>query len=189
MTAIHIPHKRAGGPGRGLGTKNGQSKSLNRWRPLKWRPEYDRVAAYSACGKSNIWIAQQLGFTPQHVSNLLQMPEAVALIDKIQKKFQESAIESIPNVMLELAEQSVRRLKSVMFNDDLFERNPFAIVDRGLDILKGIGHLRGGGNGALQPSSAITNIGQQIIVTPSQYDSITQGLEKVAEVKKLHAGN
>lgn len=161
---------------------------LGKWKPKKWRPEYDRIVGYSALGRSNTWIAENLQFTPEHVSVILNLPEAQALMTQLQTKLRERIIVNIPEVLDEVAQQAAKRLKQVMFDDEMFEKSPFAVIDRGMDVLKGLNHLRGGGNGAPVPTpGTVTNIGV-VNISPNQKSDIMEGLEKVREVGLLHSG-
>lgn len=163
-------------------------KGRIKWRPKKWRPEYDRIVAYSVLGRSNLWIAENLKFTPEHVSTILNLPEGKALTDKLHAKLRANIEINIPDVMSEVAQLAAKRVKALMEDDELFRKSPFAVVDRGLDVLKGLSHLRGGGNGAPVPAGgSVTNIGT-VIVTQNQKSDILDGLQKVAEVKALHGG-
>lgn len=166
-----------------------QKAPKGKWKPKKWRPEYDRIVGYSALGRSNVWIAENLQFTPEHVSTILNLPEAKALMEKLQTKLRERIVLNIPEVLDDVAQMAVKRLKQVMESDELFEKSPFAVIDRGMDVLKGLNHLRGGGNGApvLPPPGTVTNIGV-VNITPGQKSDITMGLEKIAEVRQLHSG-
>lgn len=170
--------------GRPKGSVHGTLKQ-NAWVPKKWRPEYDRVVAYSVVGKANTWIAEQLGFTPEHVSSILNTPQGLELASKLQAKLRENIELNIPETLGELAVLATKRLKSLLENDAIFEKSPFAVVDRGLDVLKGLKHLQGGGNGA---PGQTTNIGTAVIVTPGQRSDILDGLQRIADIKKLHAG-
>ena len=158
--------------------------TFGRWKPKQWRPEYDRMVAFSVCGKSNIAIAAQLGFTPEHVSNILHQPQAIELAEKLHAKLRENIEANIPMVLDEIAAKAVERIKRVMDDDDLFQKHPFAVIDRGMDVLKGLNHLRnksetGNGNGST------TNIGT-VIISSQQKTDILEGLERIAEVKKIH---
>jgi len=157
--------------------------TFGRWKPKVWRPEYDRMVAFSVCGKSNIWIAKQLGFTPEHVSNILHQDEAVALAERLQQKLRENIEINIPTVLDEIAVKSVERLKAIMDNDELFQKSPFAVVDRGMDVLKGLNHLRTKGESSNNGNT--TNIGT-VIIAPNQTSDILDGLERVKEVKRIH---
>lgn len=175
-----------------LQTKLEPRKGKVKWRPKKWRPEYDRIVAYSVLGRSNLWIAESLKFTPEHVSTILNLPEGKALQEKLHAKLREKIEVNVPDVLSQVAQKAAERVKAMLDDDALFAKSPFAVVDRGLDILKGVGHLRGGGNGATgQPAlqaGNVTNIGT-MIVTPGQKSDILEGLQKIAEVKALHGSS
>lgn len=161
---------------------------LKKWKPKRWRPEYDRIVAYSVMGKANTWIAENLGFTPEHVSTILNQTQAIELAAKLQAKLREKIEVNIPDVLSKVAEKTAERLFTLVNDEHLWEKNPFAVVDRGLDVLKGLNHLKGGGNGSLNGGGTTINVGTAILA-PTQQDSILQGLKMVAEVKKLHSGN
>lgn len=174
MSASSVPDRR------------GSIKRQNAWIPKKWRSEYDRVIAYSALGKSNTWIAEQLGFTPVHVSSIINTPQGQALLTKLQEKLQENIITNIPTTLEYIAQKTAQRLKAVVDNDALFEKNPFAVIDRGLEVVKGLRHLQGGGNGA--PPGNVTNIGT-VVITPQQHSAILDGLQKIREIKSVSVGD
>ena len=162
--------------------------TFGRWKPKKWRPEYTRIVAYSVLGKSNVWIAKNLGFTPEHVSTILNQPEGIELADKLHAKMRENMSINIPAVLGEIAEKAVLRVKEVIFDDELMEKSPFQVVDRAFDVLKGLRHLTGGGNGSVQPGGDTFNIGTAVLVH-QQRSTLEEGLVKIAEVRKLHAGS
>ncbi len=155
--------------------------SFGRWKPKAWRPEYDRMVAFSILGKSNIWIAKQLGFTPEHVSTILHQDQAIELAENLQAKLRENIATNIPAVLDEIAIKAVSRVKAVIENDELFQKSPFAVVDRSLDVLKGLNHLRNKSDNG----SNTTNIGV-INITNEQKSDIMKGLERIREVKQLH---
>lgn len=157
---------------------------LKKWRPKKWRAEYDRIVAYSAMGKSNVWIAQQMGFDKVHVSVILHLPQAIELADKLQARLRERIETNIPEVLGYVAQRTAERLKQVIDDDELFEKNPFAVIDRGMDVMKGLNHLRGGGNGSPQ-EGGVTNIGT-VVISNGQKSDLMQGLEMIREVKRIH---
>lgn len=160
---------------------------LGKWKPKHWRPEYDRMVAYSVLGKSNIWIAKFLGFTPEHVSNILHQPEAVELAEKLHAKLREGIEANIPAVLDEIALKAVSRVKQLIDSDELMIKSPFAVVDRSLDVLKGLNHLKRSGDQSSLGGGTTVNIGTAIIA-PQQTSDILEGLQKVAEVKRLHRG-
>lgn len=167
-----------------------RGSKLGKWKPKKWRPEYDRIVGYSVMGKSNVWIAQNLGFTPEHVSVILNQPQATELAAKLQSKLRKDIEENIPETLAYVAQKTASRIKEVIDDDELFRRSPFAVVGMGMDILKGIGHLKHGnsGNGGDGGGNGMVVHGT-VIIAQGQKTDILEGLEKVAEVKRLHSSS
>lgn len=159
---------------------------FKKWIPKKWRPEYERVVALSAAGKSNREIATIVGFTPVHVSNILNLPQATELMERIVAKMREKSLTDIPSTLQRIAEKTAVRLERVLDDEKLFEQSPFAVIDRGMDVLKGLNHLKGGGNGS--GTGNVTHVhGNAMIVSSDQADALSEGLRKRNEVKRLHA--
>ena len=167
--------------------KSQRPVKFKKWIPKKWRPEYERVVAMSAAGMSNKQIANSVGFTPVHVSNILNLPQATELMERIVAKMREKSLTDIPSTLQRIAEKTAVRLEKVLDNEDLFEKSPFAVIDRGMDVLKGLNHLKGGGNGA--PGSVTHVHGNAMIVSSDQADALSEGLRKRNEVKRLHSPN
>jgi hypothetical protein len=96
-------------------------------------------------GKSNIWIAEKFDYTPQQVSNILCSQMGQALKKIIGYNIQSAQTATIQSRMETVAEKFVRKIERVVDDEELFEKAPLAIVDRGLAILKSLNHLKGGG--------------------------------------------
>lgn len=161
---------------------NRRPPRLTRWKPKMWRPEYERMVAYSTLGWSNTRIAKELGYTKEHVSNVLNTPQAEALKEQLLKRLHEVAVTSIPDNLEYIARRTTERLKKVLDDDELFDKSPFAVIDRGMDVLKGLSHLKGGGNGA-----GSINVNSAIILPISAAENLASGLNKANEVRQLHA--
>lgn len=156
---------------------------LNKWQPKKWKADYDRVVAYHVAGKKNVEIATVLGLTPVHVSNILNLPRAQELKEKLEQLIREKMEVNIPDTLEYIARKTTERLKSVLDNDDLFEKSPFAVIDRGMDVLKGLNHLKGGGNG-----SGPINVERAIIVSGTNAEALVAGFDKADEARRINAG-
>lgn len=161
-------------------------RMTKKWEPKEWRPEYQRIVAYSACGIANTEIALKLGFTKEHISNILNLPQAKELLAQITLKLAAQQDINLTTEMTALVTQSFKRVKAVMNDDKLFEQSPFAIIDRGLEIMKGAGLLRGGGNGA--PNAPISVGGNMNVfnLPPELAERLVDGLEKSNEARRLH---
>lgn len=166
---------------------NGKAK-FTKWIPKKWRPEYARVVALSATGLSNKVVAEKTGFTKEHVSNILNLPQAEELRERIIKAMEKQATTDIPNALQRIAEKTVQRLETLVNDDEKFKDSPFAIIDRGMDVLKGLNHLKGGGNGAPVQGGNTFN-GPTIIVPASQVQNLIDGMSKADEVMEIHSGD
>lgn len=168
-----------------LDTKSRRPPTLKRWEAKHWRPEYERAVAYSALGKSNIEIAKILNYTVVHVSNILNLPLAKELKDKIIARMRERTLEDIPTILQKVAHKTAERLLKVVEDDDLFTKSPFAVIDRGLDVMKGIGHMKGGGNGAPVTNNQQNNFFNGI--PPQLLDQLSLGMSAADEAHEINA--
>lgn len=161
---------------------------IGKWQPRKWRVEYDRIVGMSVLGLANTEIAEKVGFCKEYISVILNLPEAKILYNRLQQKLLEQQEAFIPNTLNYVAKKTAERLKQVIDNDDLFQKNPFAVIDRGMDVLKGLRHLTGGGNGSIGTGEpgAVTNIGT-VVINQGQKSDIMTGLEKLQEIKQIHS--
>jgi hypothetical protein len=156
---------------------------LKKWQPKKWKADYDRVVAYHVAGKKNIEIATVLGLTPVHVSNILNLPRAQELKLKLEQLLREKMETNIPETLEYVARKTAERIKQMIDSDVLFEKSPFAVIDRGLDVMKGLNHLKGGGNGS-QP----INVERAIIVSGDNAAALVAGFDKADEARRVNAG-
>jgi len=157
---------------------------LTRWKPKKWQPEYDRMVFMSVAGFSNKQIGERLGYTKEHVSNVLNLAQAEQLREEIQKRMREEAYQDLPKRLNEIAAKTVERMHMLVHNDDIFERSPFQVIDRGMDILKGLGHLKHG-NADHEAGGTVVNHGT-IVVSDKLMERFVAGLEKSEEARQLN---
>lgn len=155
---------------------------LTKWVAKKWKPEYEKMVAYSVIGWSNKKIGLELGYTKEHVSNVLNLPQAEELKDKLAAKMREKTL-SIPDTLQYVAEKTADRLRKVMDNDELFERHPFAVIDRGMDVLKGLSHLKGGGNGGGGNNINAQNV---FLLPANNAQNLFDGMAKADEALRLN---
>lgn len=158
---------------------------LTRWKPKKWRPEYDRMVFMSVAGFSNKQIGERLGYTKEHVSNVLNLAQAEQLREEIQKRMREEAYQDLPKRLNEIAAKTVERMHMLVHNDDIFERSPFQVIDRGMDILKGLGHLKHGNADRGTDGGTVVNHGT-IVVSDKLMERFVAGLEKSEEARQLN---
>lgn len=170
--------------------ENGKRRRSKTWRPKKWRPEYERIVAMSCLGWSNIMIAKETGYSKEHISNVLNLDESEAVRLEVLQRMRATTLRTVPENLEYIASKTAERLRTVVDDDELFERSPFQVIDRGLDVLKGLGHLKGGGNGS--GGGLTVNVGQggqAMVVSTNTADSLAEALARANEVKALHGGN
>jgi len=163
---------------------------IGKWKPKKWRVEYDRVVAMSVTGMSNTEIAAKVGFTKEYVSMILNLDEGKALYNKLQEKILEDWATQIPNNLNKIARKTTERLLAAVEDDDLFKKSPFSVIASGMKVIEGLGHLRGGGNGSTgqhelpgAPNPTV-NIGV-VNITQGQKTGLMDGLDKLQQIKSL----
>jgi len=151
-----------------------------KWRPRRWELVYEQMVALSTLGKSNTEIAEMYNYTPQHVSNILNTPEASLTRRLMLDKLRDGMAVKIPERLEALADKATQRIAEVLYDDDLAQRSPFQVADRGLAVLKGLGKLKDEAN------ANRTNIGHALIVSPELAAQITGGLAATRRAHELN---
>lgn len=149
-----------------------------KWQPTQWKPEYELIVSMSARGKTGVEISKITGYTEMQISNILTCEHAKVVKQELIQKLREETMSD----MDEIGMQAVKRIKSVMNNDELFENSPFGVVDRAFTFLKGVNKLAGDG------PSTINNTQNNIVLGDELAERLISGLEKSQEAKKLNAG-
>jgi hypothetical protein len=154
-------------------------KEKKKWEPKQWRPEYDIIIAYRVRGVSNEDIAKKMGFTKEFVSLIANLPKGKEryeqLCNLIKQKMEGSIVEDLEYI----AKKTAQRLREVVDDDEMFKKSPFAIIDRGMDAIKGLGYLKtSGGNSG-------TQIGT-LVITKDQKSDLLEGLDKLQQIKEIH---
>lgn len=162
-------------------TDKRRKSKLKAWKPKNWKPDYDRVVAYSVMGKQNTEIAVILGYTPEHTSAILNSPQGLVLREKLQSALREKMLTNIPETLEYVARRGVERLKQLIDSDEVFEKHPFAVVDRAMEVMKGLNHLKGGGNGA-----GAINVERAIIVSGQAGTNLMEGFTKADEARRIN---
>jgi hypothetical protein len=157
-----------------------QNKPIFRkpWRPNKWHPVYERVVALAAAGLKNTEIAEAMGYTPQHVSNILRTPEANRISNNMRERSQKTMADDLQLI----TEAAIKNVKHVIVdNAETYQLEaPFKLLDRSITFLKGIGKLQNdGGN---------TNIQNNLILPESYRKQLTEGIDKLKEVWTINGG-
>lgn len=154
---------------------------LRNWTPKAWRPEYERIVGLSCAGLSNKMIAQEVGFTPVHVSNILNLDQAEAIRQVVLKRMREGTTDELPQQMTKLAKKALMRVQDVLDDDELAVNHPFQMMDRSLRVLEGTNNLKN------RTAGGDTNIDKAIIIAGDQASNLFSGLAKADEARRLNA--
>src|SRR5262245_31936218 len=150
---------------------------------------------YRHClGISNNQIADELKVTAQQVSNVLNCVQGQARIRLMQLHLTTKMEASLGTRLTAVAEKAVSRIEAVMHDDNLFEKSPFAVVDRGMAVLKGIGELGKSGESDRVPhvpggpSTIINNtrIDKAVILSEEAAKNLSDAIKLSDEVNEIH---
>jgi hypothetical protein len=179
-----------------MGThKKIEARLSKRFEPLSWKPRYDQMIYRHCLGISNNQIADELKVTAQHVSNVLNCTQGQARIRLMQLHLTTKMESNLGTRLVAVAEKAVSRIESVMHDDNLFEKSPFAVVDRGMAVLKGIGRMGASGevgvpsNIAGGPSTIINNntrIDKAVILSEEAAKNLSDAIKLSDEVNEIH---
>lgn len=148
-----------------------------KWQPKKWKMEYEKVVMYDLMGLKGYEIAEKMGFTPQHVYNILGCDEAIAITKALISRTRRDKGKDIAGNITEIQELTVKRLRDCLKNDDDFNESKIGFITKGIDVMKGVGdYLK------QVPSTQVNN---QFTIPPSVADRFLEGLEKSDRAREL----
>jgi len=131
--------------------------------------------------KSNTELGVMFGFTPQHISNILSTPQASLVRRRALETLREKVDGGLPKRLSDLADKATQRVAQIMYDDAVFERSPFAVVDRALRVLAGVGRLR---NAEEARGDTTNNV---LVLTGESANDIRDGLRKSREAHEKHS--
>jgi hypothetical protein len=171
------------GNGRGRPKLNKPPRT-GRWQPQIWRPEYEAMVMQSIVGNSNTKIARAFSCTPQHVSNILNTDEAKNIKKAVLAEMRKEALSNAQDTLGAIAHKSLERLYDAVHSDALFEKSPFAVIDRGLRVMEHVGMIRP--SKAPDGGGIHVNGGRTVILTASASEQLAKGLDEANEVARLY---
>jgi hypothetical protein len=113
----------------------------------------------------------------------LNLPESKQLINQYIEKARVRATESISERLERVATRYLDRIEQAVESDELFDKSPFAVIDRGLKLLDGVGKLR---HSPTQDNRQV--FAPTIILSDNRTKLLTEGVIKADEAKMLHEG-
>lgn len=180
--------------------KRGRPKGKNRrpehkWDPKEWHPTYDLVVILSLT-KSNEEIASIVNYSPQTVSNILTSPTGKIKKAEVLQMGRDKLAGTLENRARQMSDLAISRLHEILTDDNRMRKDAtaFGAIDRALAVAKTFTpELKKDPINSLTPMVVNGDVhhtqvqNQQNIFTPLQAQEISEGLEKLQEVKKLHA--
>lgn len=150
-----------------------------KWEPKKWHPVYEEIVLLDCLGYKGVVIAEMKGLTPQHVSNVLNTPQAKMIREITIKRMQQKRELTIEQRLEAVTDRAMSRIEEVVNNDELAAKNPLGLFDRAITVLKATNKIKEA------PTGPVTN---NMIVSDAAMDKLLKAVEKSDQVKALHSG-
>lgn len=167
---------------------------IGKWQPKRWKPEYEKIVALSAAGHGNKDIVvimatyHNIEYTKEHISQILNTPQAEEFREMVVKKMRENTLEDLPKMLANVQMKALKRVDEILSNDDHVDKSPFALMDRALDVLKGVGVMKGaGGSGGVNLTINNQQNNSNVNLAPEIAERLATGLDKANEVARIHA--
>lgn len=148
------------------------------YNPVTWKPLYDAIILELVMfGGKKKEIAAKFKVTPQTVSNIINCEEGKVKIRAAQERVRETMLRTIPQRMGDIAEKCVDRMESFIADDTLYEKSPFAVIDRSMRFMQGAKLLASQDSQGAQA----TNVGLPA-VSEKALDRLSVALERIGAV-------
>jgi hypothetical protein len=161
-------------------------RKLRTWQP-EWKPEYEAIVAESCMGKANTVLASKYGFTEQHISNILNTEQARKIKEEAIATIRRSSMHLMDATIASNTDKALENITTVLNKPELLVENPFAIFDKSLAFLKGVGKLAGEGSTVINDNRTQNQVQQNFLnMSPEQADTFQTGLNKALNSIEKH---
>lgn len=179
--------KRVSNKGRPRTRDPREARLYKKFEPVTWKPIYEQMVYDSCLGKTNVQIAKEYDYTPQQVCNILGCTKAKLSKQMILNTLRDEAQASIGERLGDVADKFMKRLEHIAKDEELFQRAPFAVVDRGLRVLAGLGHIKSPdinhGSGPVIHAHAGSKVA---VMSNDSINALTEAIHKSEEARRLH---
>lgn len=151
-------------PGKNILRKN------PKWQPREWRPVYAQIVFADSIGLPNTEIGLKYGFTAQHISNILNLPQAIRLREQLANRIQERMLDGIPGRLEVIADNAVKNIEAVIGNEELLNKAPMQMLRSSMEYLKLQGKLTG--------DSPKTTVNNTLVIGDAGAKQMLEGLMK-----------
>lgn len=153
-----------------------------KWVPKKWESLFDEWVLRSVLGSSNIEIAAKYGYTKQHVSAVLNTPQAKLLKRQLHDNLRKGIELRTEERIAHMQDKALARMAAVLDDDNLAVSHPFPMFDRGMQVLKGTGVMKSDDKGGINTKNAI-------FMAPDVARGILEGMQMADKAKLLNASS
>jgi hypothetical protein len=163
-----------------------KSKSKARWAVnnvdiKKWKPIYEQMVQLNTVG----YTAEQIqgflraaggrSYSLANIYKVLSSKQANEYRAGLSMKLR-SQMENVANMQLDvLAQRAVENIATVLHSDKLREENPFAVFDRSMAVIRGLGKMTGD---VAKPSQTNINVGVGVTIQGKAAENIADGMAK-----------
>lgn len=160
-------------------------KKIRKWQPNEWEGEYEKIVFESCLGTSNVDLATKHNFTKEHISNILNTEQARSIKAQYVAAIRQGSLDLMEKQYGEIVTRSVQNVHTVLHREDILQSHPYSMFDRSVSALKGLGKLQEEAKAGVINNTQINNT---MIITRDDESKILKGLDKVQQIKLLHAG-
>lgn len=159
------------------------------WRPKRWRPEYEMIVALSSTGMSRQIVADKFfeatgtRYTVQHISNILNTPEAKEIQDKTVESIRGSFNESIADRVERVSMKAAGMVEKLLDDEEKYETSPFNVIDRALAFMRITSKPA---PAPVQPSTNVNVTNSTMVMTAEAAQILKDGTSKADEVARLY---
>lgn len=159
------------------------------WRPKRWRPEYEVIVALSSAGMSRQAVIDRIfemsgtRYTPQHISNILNTPEAKEAQKKAVAVIRGKSTESLTEKIERVSQKAIGKIEELLDDADKYEASPFNVIDRGLAFLRITSKPA---PAPTQPNTNVSVNNNTMVMTAEAAQILKDGTTKADEVARLY---
>lgn len=152
---------------------------INRWIPKRWEEYYNQIVILRALNlKSNTELAAIYKVSAQHVSNIINTPQA----EELRERIFNIALDNTKKISIEgMVNKALERVNAVLNNDEVFEKKTEFVTGV---ALKMIAHKMDKKEGS---GNINVHAGQAIIFSSADGAAMREALRKSKEADMINA--
>ncbi len=165
----------------------------DKWVPKRWRPEYEVIVSLSSTGLSHQAVADRFfelsgtRYTIQHISNIVNTPEAKNFQAKTVAHIRGNFVESVSDHLERANHKAINIVEKLLDDGDKYEESPFNVIDRALAFMK----ITSKPTQVATPAAVVNNNNNNsvMVMTADAAKIIREGTSKADEVARLYGND